>query len=100
MYADGRLLRVKVEKLDEVQTLFALDGDTLVGVLVYSRVTLERLAVIHIVVGADYCLNGKFAQKMLVMRMLGLLRNIARRINGIETMRLMYGGNRIRDYPV
>jgi hypothetical protein len=34
VYADGGCLRVRVEKLDEVQTLFAMDGDTLVGMLV------------------------------------------------------------------
>ena len=88
------------KKLDEVQTLFALDGDTLVGVMVYSRVLLERLTVIHIAVDQDYSSHGKFAQHMLVVRMLELLRNSARRIKGVETIRIMYSGNQIRDYPV
>ena len=96
---DGRL-RVKVEKLDEVQTLFALDGDALVGVLVYSRVALEHLAVIHIAVDQDYSVHGKFAGSMLVMRMLELLRNSARRIKGVESIRMLYGENRIREFSV
>ena len=100
VYADGGCLRVKVEKLDEVQTLFAMDDDRLVGVLVYSRVLLERLTVIHIAVGQDYSSHGKFAQNMLVMRMLELLRNSARRIKGVETIRIMCSGNQIRDYSV
>ena len=100
VYTDGSLLRIKVEKLDEVQTLFALDDDTLVGVLVYSRTLLESLIVIHIAVNKDYSSHGKFAQSMLVMRMLELLRNSARRIKGVETIRIMCSGNQIRDYPV
>ena len=100
VYADGGCLRVRVEKLDEVQTLFAMDGDTLVGVLVYSRILLERLTVIHIAVDQDYSSHGKFAPNMLVMRMLELLRNSARRIKGVETIRIMCSGNQIRDYPV
>ena len=100
VYADDGRLRVKLEKLDEVQTLFAMDGDTLVGVLVYSRTLLERLTVIHVAVHQDYSSHGKFAQNMLVMRMLELLRNSARRIKGVETIRIMCSDNQIRDYPV
>lgn len=100
MYVDGERLRVKVEKLDEVQTLFALDDDTLVGVLIYSRILLERLTVIHIAVDHDYSSYGKHAQSMLVMRMLELLRNSARRIKGVETIRLMTSDNQIRDFTV
>jgi hypothetical protein len=51
-------------------------------------------------VGQDYSSHGKFALNMLVMRLLELLRNSARRIKGIETIRMMHDGNRIRDYPV
>ena len=100
VYNDGERLRVKVKNLDEVQALFALDGEILAGVLLYSRVSLERLVVIHIAVGEDYSSHGKFAKKMLVMRMSQQLRKSARRIKGIETIRMMYGVNRTRDYLV
>lgn len=100
VYQDGGFLRVKVEKLDGVQTLFALDDERLAGVLVYSRVSVELMAVIHIAVGQDYSAHGKFAHKMLVMRMLELLRSNARRIKGIETIRIMFSDNQIRDYSV
>ena len=100
VYIDDGCLRVKVEKLDEVQTLYALDDDTLVGVLVYSRISLEYLTVIHIVVDQSYSSNGKFAPNMLVMRMFGLLRNSARCIKGIEKIRIMFSDNRIRGFPV
>lgn len=97
---DGERLRVNVRKLDEAQTLFAFDGDILAGLLVYSRVSLERLVVIHIAVREDYSSYGEFANKILVMRMSQQLRECARRIKGIETIRIMYGSNRTRDYPV
>lgn len=100
VYVDGGCLRVKVEKLDGVQTLFALDDERLVGVLVYSRISIELLVVIHIAVGLDYSSQGKFAHKMLVMRMIELLRSNSRRIKGIETIRVMFSDNQIRDFSV
>jgi len=100
VYNDGERLRVKVKKLDEVQTLFALDGDIFAGVLLYSRVSHERLVVIHIAVDENYSSHGKFAGKLLVLRMSQQLRESARRIKGIETIRMMYGLNRSRDYFV
>ena len=100
VYSDNGRLRVKVEKLDEVQTLFALDGDRLAGVLVYSRDLPEHLTMIYIAVDQDYSSHGKFAQKMLVIRMFELLRNSARRIEGVKSIRIMRGGNRIQDYSV
>ena len=100
VFNDGERLRLKVKKLGEIQTLFALDGDILAGVLLYSRVSLERLVVIHIAVGEDYSSHGKFAKKVLVLRMSQQLRESARRIKGVKTIRLMYGVNRTRDYLV
>ena len=97
---DGEHLRVNVRKLDEVQTLFAFDDDILAGLLVYSRVSIEKLVVIHIVVREDYSSCGKFASRLLLIRMSQKLRESARRIKGIETIRVMYGSNQTRDYPV
>lgn len=100
VYDDGGYLRVKVEKLDGVQSLFALDEDTLAGVLVYSRLSVELLAVIHIAVAPEYASHGEFSHKMVVMRMLELLRKNSRCIKGIETIRVMFHGNQIRDFSI
>lgn len=100
VYIDNGCLRVKVEKLDEVQTLYALDDGVPVGVLVYSRVTPEHLTVIYIAVDHDYSPGGKHADQLLVMRMLKLLRKSARRIKGVETIRIIRSSHRIQDYPV
>lgn len=97
---DGERLAVKVGKLDEVQTLFAFDGDKFIGLLVYSRVSHERLVVIHIAVHEDYSSTGDFAGTKLVLRLCQQLRRCARSIKGIESIRMMYGNNRTRDYTV
>ncbi len=55
---------------------------------------------IHIAVDEDYAANGKSSRHMLVLRLLELLRNNARRIKGIQTIRMMYGDNRFRDINV
>jgi len=99
VYTDSGVLRVKVEKLNEVQTLYAMDDDTLVGVLIYSRVKLECLTVLHIAVDEAYSVHGTNANNMLVMRMLELLRSNARRIKGVETIRLMCNSH-VRDINI
>lgn len=97
---DGDRLRVNVKKLDEVQTLFAFDGNRLVGLLIYSRISYERLVVIHIAVHENYSQGGKFARKMLALRISKQLRKCARSIKGVEFVRIMYGSNRTRDFTV
>ena len=96
---DGHL-RVNVEKLNEVQTLFALEDDQLVGILIYFRFSTESLTVIHIAVDDDFSSRGKFSRNMLVLRMLDLLRKIARRISGVNNIQILYGGNRTLDCNV
>ena len=97
---DGGRLRVNVKKLDEVQTLFVFDEDKLAGILVYSRVSHERIVAIHIAVHEDYSSSGRFAHKKLVLRMSQQMRKCARSIKGIKFIRMMYGNNRTRDYLV
>ena len=89
LYLDQGRMRVKVEKLDAVQSLFALDDDTLAAALVYPRVSIESLTVIHIAVDQEHSSRGNHSDKMLVMRMLNQLRQCACHIKGIENIRIM-----------
>ncbi len=93
-------LRIKLEKLNDVQTLYALDGDKLAGLLIYSRVSHEYLTMIYIIVDQDYSSHGKFEQKKLVLRMIMLLRKIARRIKDVKYVKIIRGGNQVQNYPV
>lgn len=96
---DGNL-RVNLENLDDVQTLFALDDNKLVGLLIYNRFSTETLTIIHIVVHEDYSASGKFSHDLLMLRMLELLRKCARSIAGVKQLRILYGDNRSVVYPV
>jgi hypothetical protein len=100
LQVEGGRLRVKLEKLEDVQALFALDGKRLVGVTVYSRVKPERLAVIHLAVDEAYSFAGQFGRSPVAIRMVRQVREGARRIKGVETVRVLYGGRRIWDLPV
>lgn len=93
-------LRITVDKLNDVQSLYALENDRLVGILVYFRFTTEYLTVLHIAVDEDYSSRGKFSHKMLMMRMLDLLRKNSRRISGINAIQIMDSGNRTLEYHI
>ena len=100
VYVDGDSLRISTSKLGQVQTLFAFDGDILAGVMLYSRVSIQRLVVIHIAANKNYSSQGKYAKEMLVLRICQKLRECARRIKGVETINILYRGNRTRNYSV
>ena len=100
VYLEDELLRVRVEKLVEVQSIFALDGERLAGMLLYARSDLQSLVVPHIAVAGDYSAQGTQADSLLVMRLLDTLRVSARRIKGIERISLLYGGRGNCDIPV
>ena len=97
---DGDRLRINTSKLGQVQALFAFDGDILAGVMLYSRVSTQRLVVIHIAANENYTSQGKYAKEMLVLRISQKLRECARRIKGVESISMLYGGNRSRNYFV
>ncbi len=87
-------LRVSVEGLPESQTLFALvrqgDETILAGVMVYSRVSVETIVLLHIAVLEDYSRTGKYADQMLVLRLTTQLREIAKKIKGVQSITLQY----------
>jgi hypothetical protein len=91
---EGDRLRVSVSGLHETQTLFAVkqaNGATdLAGVMVYSRTEPENLVLLHIAVKEEYSRSGLHSEEMLVSRLLGQLRAIARRIKGIRSITLKY----------
>ncbi len=93
LYLEDDLLRVRVEKLVEVQSIYALDDGCLAGMLLYARSDLQTLVVPHIAVTGDYSAQGQNADKLLVMRLLDTLRSSARRIKGIKRISLLYGGH-------
>ena len=87
-------LRISLQAFPDAQTLFALEdrGDKprLVGVMVYARIDPSTIAMLHIAVQKDYSRSGERADANLVARFVFQLREIGRKIKGIETIDLKY----------
>lgn len=87
-------LRVKVEELPDVQTLYALeqfDGKPdLVGVMVFARTDLRTIALLHIAVREEFSRAGIRADAGLVAGFLEQLRLIAKRLKGVQSISLKY----------
>ncbi len=91
---NGERLRIQLDGLPETQSLFALNHrpkkPELVGVMVYARVDIEHIVLLHIAVKEEYSRLGKYGEAMLVPRLLTQLREIGRRIKGVRAINLKY----------
>lgn len=96
VHEENGLLRVRVEGLPGAQTIFALDQGmappVLAGVMVFVRLDVENIVLVHIAVGEDYARDGKYGDGHLVSRFVAELRAIARRIKGVRSVILKYSG--------
>lgn len=94
IHLDKDRLRVRVAGLPGAQALFALEesgnGQALVGVMVYARVDLESLVLVHIAVAEEYSQAGEKAGTGLVTMYLGQLRQIARKVKGVRSITVKY----------
>lgn len=91
---DGDFLHVKVGSPGDIQTLFALDNDNdgqrpeFAGVIIYVRIDYENIVVVQVAVEEEYSVDGRYAGKMLPMKFLVELREVARRIRGVRSITL------------
>lgn len=90
---EGKSLRVGIGGLD-VQTLYAfIDRGTtreLAGVLVYTRVAKDTLALLHMAVKPEFCYSSGFKNELVLVRLLAQLRAIAKRIKGVKRLSILY----------
>ncbi len=100
---DGHL-RVSTDRHSEVQTIFALERskstENLIGVLLYLRVSTDKLVVLHVGIDERYLASGSAGDRMLYMSLMAELRSIARRVRGIAQLEILYGSGRTRTLPV
>jgi len=93
--ADGETLRIGTDSINDVQNLFAFDGESedarLIGFILYFRPASEKIVVLHLAVDEDYAFDGKFSDQALTMRLIGKVREIALRIRGVEYLSIAYG---------
>jgi hypothetical protein len=95
------LLRVEVGELTGVQGLFALRADGQpVGCALFFRASESRFVVIHLVVDPSYAVRGAHANANVLMRLLGAIRQSARRTRGVHGIELLYPAGRVRTLPV
>lgn len=90
-----RTLRFSVEKLGEVQTLYALEGDTatgrLVGALLYARVSDHKVVLLHMSVAAPYASGGPASHRLLPLKMIQRLKRACKTLKGVRELEILYG---------
>ena len=101
---DNDLLKISVGKYSDPQSIFALKAgeasNILVGFVTFVRTTEQKLIILHIAVNEDYSSSGKYAEVMLVFKLINEVRSAASRIRGIEIITIMYGSKVSRDIRV
>ena len=96
---DRDWLRVKVEGLPGVQTLYAMDAPAipagkaqLAGVMIYSRIDTASMALIHVAVKEQYSFTGG-GEAMLVPAFVDRLRQIGKALRGVQFIQLKYASD-------
>lgn len=91
-------LKIGIEGL-EVQTLYAFVDRSktpdLAGVMVYTRIGEDTLALLHMAVRPEFCYSSGYKNELVLVRILGQLRAIARRIKGIRRLSILYAGKEL-----
>jgi hypothetical protein len=95
---EGEWLRVKVEGLPDVQSLFAVHTTTglPIGVAVYVRADLENVTVLHLGLSEEYCSGGEREGFNLLLRLMREIRRSSRRVKGVRRFSVLYGTQRTR----
>ena len=95
LVADGDRLHMTVSKDIAVQTLFVtargvgtVEGP--VGAIVFTRED-DALVALYMAVHEDFSATGKHGDEKLMIKMLKELEGIARRVRGVDTLKLYLG---------
>jgi hypothetical protein len=97
-------LHVVVGRRQDAQCLFALAstaaGLTLAGMIVYLRVSIEEMLVLHVAVADSFGRNRRLSLEV-VMLLVRSVRQITQRLRGIRHLRMLYlpGGRHQIDVP-
>lgn len=96
---EGDRLRVRVDGVTEVQSLFAVDAasGTPVGIAIYVRSDLERITVLHLGIAEAFTIEGPRGHEHLLLRLIGELRRCCRRLKGVRQLELYYLSDRSGD---
>lgn len=81
-------LQLTDEKMN--QCLFAKYKDDLVGAVLYTRNTTSNISILHIAIDESYFSNSQNSNFMLSLQLINKVKEIAKKIKGIETISLEY----------
>jgi hypothetical protein len=88
-------LRFSVEKLGQVQSLYAFDGNAqtgrLAGAMVYARVSDEKIVLLHMGLADPYQTGGPLSHKMLALKMIQQLKKVGKTLKGVHRLEILYG---------
>jgi hypothetical protein len=88
----GAKVAVAVERLPQAQALFALDtSGKPVGCAVFCRDAPERFLVVHLAVEPSYTTSQDQQGHFVLMRLVGAMRDTARKVRGVERLEFLYG---------
>jgi hypothetical protein len=95
--ADPQGLHVALSACDDAQCLFAFlrerDGLELAGMLIYRRTSPEEVLVVHVAVSDRFSNSGRPGLG-LIIKMLRAVRSSARRLRGVQRLRVLYRNGR------
>lgn len=90
----GGKLKVSVEKVPEIQAIYAYDKggirDELVGVMLFFRESIDCISLIHIAVKDNYSITSSEGESLLTLEMLYRLKDIARHLKKVEYLSIYY----------
>jgi len=61
--------------------------------MVYFRTEVETILLLHVAVKEQYCSTGNHSNELVALRMISELREIARRLKGVRSILVTYGGH-------
>jgi hypothetical protein len=93
---DGDLLKLSLSSGPDIQALYALDGIDgqlqLAGLVIFTRSNEESLDLLHMAVTKGYSAKGAHSGEKLALNMLCRVREVARRLRGVQQIILHYRG--------
>ena len=91
---DGDKLTVTVEGVSETQTVYALGymgtASHLAGMAIFARTEDDEVTVLHIAVHHEYSKDGAFSGDRLAFRLVNKVRELARGMEGVDHITMMY----------
>lgn len=88
-----KLIKITVGNNSDIQTIYAFTDEEkprLAGIILYFRVTIEEITIIHIAVNPEYSINSNKEKSYLALMLVDEVKKNAARIKGIRFLNILY----------